>query len=498
MLLLVPPDTRPITLRFALELARAAGLDALAPPPAALNQLNQPGDYAALRDWLLSHIEEADTLIVSCEQLCLGGMIPARRVSDTLKQAREKLELLSQLKRLNPDLRIYAAGVIVRVAHDDDPFEEKPYYSEHGPALRTYSEAFDRFERQPNTVLLKTLEQARSALPQEILQDWLATRQRNHQLHLDLLDFCAAGILEHLCLTLDDTSEYGLAAHDRRALEKRTDELGLWSKVDIYPGADEVPLVLLARALQQKPLELYVRYSGVLGAAAELLYEDRPTGELLKAQARAARCRIVDTLSDADAVLAVNTPATRQAAEQPDFAMVDSAERHLPEFVDFIARCLERGKPVSLADIAYPNGAELRLMTLLKNIPLAELSGYSAWNTAGNSLGSAIAMAVVSRHIKDPKIWQKLLFERFVDDYLYQAKVRPELQRVLNADPFDLGNQLGEATLLLNQAMQAEATTFWQSFTTNTYNLNWHGSYLAWSRLFTGVFEFEMQRTIPS
>lgn len=495
MLLLVPPDTRPVTLRFPLQLAKAAGLEALAPPPSALNTLNQAGDFATLRDWLLSQVKEADSLIVSCEQLCLGGMIPARRVDDSLTQAKEKLELLSQLKTLNPDLRILAMGVIVRVAHDDDPLEEKPYYGEHGAALRDYSEAFERFERQPTPDFKMTLDKLRSQLPPNILQDWLATRERNHQLHLDLLDLCAQGVLEHVCLTLDDTSSYGLAAHDRRALEARTDELGLWPQIDIYPGADEVPAVLLARIIQTKPLNIYVRYSGVLGATAQLLYEDRPAGELVKAQVRAANCQLVDSLAEADVVLAVNTPATRQASAQPDFDTVDTAARHLPDFVDFIARCLEVDKPVCLTDIAYPNGAEARLMKLLEPhiSALTKLSGYSAWNTAGNTLGSAIALAVISQHVRDPKTWQRLLFERFVDDYLYQTKVRPQLQRKLNADPFDLGDSLDEATRVLDEMMRVAATDFWKTFTNEKYSLNWRGSALAWPRLFTGVFNFELE-----
>ena len=496
MLLLVPPDTRPVTLRFPVELAKAAGVAALCPPPSALNTLDQPSDFAALREWLLSQVKNADTLIVSCEQLCLGGMIPARRVNDSLTQARERLELLTQLKSLNPDLRILAMGVIVRVAHDDDPLEEKPYYGEHGAALRAYSEAFDRFERQPTSELKMALDELRSSLPPNILNDWLATRERNHQLHLDLLNLCAEGVIEHVCLTLDDTSTYGLAAHDRRALEARTDELKIWSQVDIYPGADEVPAVLVARIIQTDSLKIYVRYSGLLGVSAELLYEDRPAGELIKAQARAANCQLVDTLAEADLVLAVNTPATRQASSQPDFDTVDTAARHLPDFADFIARCVKTNKPVCLADIAYPNGAELRLMDVLEPLPLAKLSGYSAWNTAGNTLGSAIAMAVISQHVRDPKTWQHLLFERFVDDYLYQASVRPELQRRLSADPYDLGNSSGEATTLLDETMRVAATEFWETFTTDSYSLDWQSSSLAWPRLFTAVFDFELEENV--
>ena len=500
-LLLIPPDTRPPTFEFPVKLARAAGLEVKTPPEKALNDLNQPGDLGALHAWLDGHAAWGDALIVSLETLCLGGLIPARRVPDTLPEVLARLETLRELKQHQPDLRILASGVVVRVAHDDDPFEEKPYYGEHGAALRLYSEAFDRFQRHGAAADGDVLTKAKEAVPAHVLDDWLATRKRNHRMHLAALELTHEGIIDHLCLTLDDTSFYGLAAHDRRALEAKTDALALWSKVDIYPGADEVPATLLARALQHKPMQhepsnVYVRYAGTAGAAAELLYEDRPAGELVKAQLRAAGCRRVDTLGEANFVLAVNTPATRQAETQPDYATVDTPARHLPEFVDFVRFCLEQKIPVTVADIAYPNGAELRLMHLLNALPLAQLAGFSAWNTAGNSLGGAIAMGVVAAQVKDPAVRTEILFNRLVDDYLYQAEVRQAVwQRLEQPDLFNLGAQKTEAERLIGERLEPRARQLWDShFADGDFELHWAAPKLAWSRLFTGVFPLSVSR----
>ena len=494
-MLLVPPDTRPPTLAFPVGLARAAGIKVFTPPPEALNYLNRPGDFSALKAWLEEQVKNADILILSLETLTLGGMIPARIVDTALEIVLERLELLHTLKILNPDLEILAGGVVVRVAHDDDPLEEKPYYGEHGPALRFYGEAFDRFERYRTKEDEARLQRALAALPADILDNWLATRRRNHQLHLRALELVHSGTIDHLCLTLDDTSTYGLAAHDRRGLEAKTDALSLWSKVDIYPGADEVPATLLARALQEKPTKVFVRYSSTLGAAAELLYEDRPAGELVTAHLRAAGCVQTETLADADLVLAVNTPATRQAGTQPDFATVDTPARYLPAFVDFIGRRLEAEKPLTLADIAYANGAEHRLILLLDALPLKKLAGFSAWNTAGNTLGSALALGVVATRVQNRAIWTETLFNRFVDDYLYQAHVRELVRQQLhNPSPFDLGEQVEEAERLLNKFIEPLARELWaKHFAEEGLNLHWKPPSLAWPRLFTGVFPFTVE-----
>ena len=494
-LLLVPPDVRPPTFDFPVTLANAAGLTPLTPPEDALPVLNQPGKHEVLADWLRENAGSADTLILSLETLCLGGMIPARRVDDALEVVLTRLELLPELKRLNPKLTILAGGVIVRVAHDDDPLEEKPYYGEHGAALRFYSEAFDRYTLYGTADDERRLARAVAGPPEGVLEDWLKTRKRNHQMHLQALELVHEGVIDHLCLTLDDTSLYGLAAHDRRALEARTDALGIWPHVDIYPGADEVPVTLLARALQKEPTEVYVRCSSLSGETAELLYEDRPAGELIKAHLRAAGCTRVDTISEANVVLAVNTPALRQAGRQPDHATVDTAARHLPEFVDFIVRCLGEDKAVSVADIAYANGAEERLVNLLDSrIDFSKLAGFSAWNTAGNTLGGAIALGVVSRRVVDRAAWIEALFNCFVDDYLYQARVREGVRKQLsNPSPFDLGPQRERAEALMGLFIKPLALELWDKHFADTgLNLTWDAPYLAWPRLFTGVFPFHV------
>jgi hypothetical protein len=502
-MLLVPPDTRPPTLAFPIAVARATHTPLLTPPAGALNHGNQAGDFTELKDWLGHHTPAADVLIINLEQLTLGGMIPARRVDDTFTQAHEKLALLRSLKQHHPNLTIYAHGVIVRVAHDNDPFEEKPYYGQYGMHLRAYSDAFDRYQRQPSSSHQEALQHAVKPVPEAILRNWLDTRRRNHQLHVSALEYVRDGIIDHLCITLDDTSEYGLAACDRRALEARADALGLWSQVDIYPGADEVPMTLLARAIRRdKPVsKIYLLYSSSTAEHAGLMYEDRPLGALVAAQLRAVKARAVPILSEADTVLAVNAPGIRQAEPQPDVTVVDTPHRHLPAFVDTLAELVANAdKPVCLADVAYPNGAEKRLLRLLEpRFSLSQLAGFSAWNTAGNTLGSTLALAVLHKHCQDEPAWLTMLFDRLVDDYLYQTEVRPALAAELrHLNPLDLAEHVPHAEMRLNVLLEPLARDLWNKHfaehpALTGFTLDWQPAKLAWARLFTGVFNVQFQ-----
>jgi hypothetical protein len=499
--LFLPCDTRPPTLDFPLQLGRVAGLKVLTPPLELLNDLNRPGDTARIGAWLLERAATAQAAIITLETLCLGGMIPARRVSDSLEDALARLEVLREVKRINPEIRLLAYGVIVRVAHDNDPLEEKPYYGEWGKQLRLVSEWTDRVERGADVA---KLEEARTAVPLDILEDWLGTRERNHALHQHALEMVADGTLEHLCLTLDDTTPYGLAARDRRRLEARAEQLGVWGKVDVYPGADEVAAVLLGRVtLEDQPApKVFVRYPSSLSETSVMLYEDRPLGELVKAHLRGAGCALADSLEEADFVLGVNAPTLKQSHREPDFETVDTAARHLWAFVETLERDARR-KPIVIADVAYANGAESRFTRLmLERLDVTKLFGYGAWNTAGNAIGGAIGTGVCALAATRAKMLNAVAlaetnFSRLVDDWLYQTLVRTEVRSALNnPSPFDLGNLKPRAEREIETRIEPLARElFNRHFAPRLpgVTLRWHGSRLAWPRLFTGVFPLEFE-----
>ncbi|MFD1730617.1 DUF4127 family protein [Deinococcus malanensis] len=233
-----------------------------------------------------------------------------------------------------------------------------------------------------------------------------------------------------------------------------------------------------------------------MGAATGMIYEDRPAGELVRAHLRAAGCVPADSLHEADFVLAVNTPGQRQANVQPDPATVDTPDRHLPAFVDELISDMHKGRPVSLADVAYPNGAERRLWTLLQRAPLSQLAGYSAWNTAGNTLGSAVAFGALASLVQDRATQAEMLFTRMLDDALYQAWTRPEVRAALESpSPFDLGEQRAEAETILQRIVTPRAHSLWNTHFAGTgLSLNLGPAHLAWPRLFTGVFPLRVEQ----
>ncbi len=464
------------------------GAQVRTPPLNSLPNYKVAGETSAQRYWLYEEAEEADILIVSLETLTLGGVLPALGSNETLETVLRRLEVLRELRRRHPHLKIFAYGTLLHVSQDGyhQSALEQPYFAEWGDQLRAYSVAADRHSRYGQAEQA-ALDAAREALPPEVLRDWLTVRERHLQLHLHALNMVQGGVIDRLSLTLESSEVYGLDAVERRLLEERTDQMQLWPQVDIYPGGGEVVCTLMARALETRRQLVWVRYSGAYGGSTELLNADRVTAEVLLAQLRAANCMLASSVQEADFVLLVNTPGVRQGLVQPNHTTVDTVQRNLPAFVDNLQDYLNHDKPVVLADIAYLGGAEQRLWNMMQHLPLAGLSGYAAWGTAGSSLGTAIAFGKLSRRITVPDIHRSALFARLVSDGLYQTSVRPQLEdRFAGANP-EASRFAAEKVLqpLLSGAVQH----LWQRLYTSTTQLYLHAgvSALAWPQLHSGV-----------
>ncbi|HHX00953.1 MAG TPA: DUF4127 family protein, partial [Acholeplasmataceae bacterium] len=98
---------------------------------------------------------------------------------------------------------------------------------------------------------------------------------------------------------------------------------------------------------------------------------------------------------------------------------------------------LIKEKNVCFVDLLFPNGGST---DILKLINYEKLMSYSAWNTASNSLGSAlahIASIIVSKHkgLNNLHLSNNFKNERILDDAIYQYEVRREVsERLLKED----------------------------------------------------------------
>ncbi|HEY8426141.1 MAG TPA: DUF4127 family protein [Limnochordales bacterium] len=514
VIVVLPLDERPCNHTYPGMLGAVGGVEVRVPPASLMGRKKQPADVDALAEWLKEAAETADGLVVAAETLAFGGLIPSRVVSTPTEQALARLRVLEEVRRRRPGLPIFVQGVIMRTPAYDSDDEEPPYWALYGRRLFLYSVVLDALERGEAAweqvrgggrtvsspafeaelagVPFGGLEARRAALegeiPQDVREEWRWRRQRNHRVNQELVRLVADGVVDFLALTQDDCFPLGIHMQEQRRLAALVAEAQAYRRVLIYPGADEVGLVLLARqALRAAGLRPRVglRFSSTEGPRIVTRYEDRPLLETIKAHLTALGGIWEQDFGRADIALFVNSPeGPQQEAARQDAAGGAGAGsgRNLAEFLDALADAVQSNprRAVALADVAYANGADRALVEMLPAyVWPPDLAAYAGWNTAGNTLGSTLAHAALrwmacqrpegpaAEHAERAHL--RYLALRFIEDWGYQAVVRQEMARgpvaAMGVSPYALGPHretlAGEARARLESVWSAWRAT-WQ------------------------------------
>lgn len=475
-LLLIPLDDRPVTSRIPVQIGAIGGVRVEVPPAEWLGNLERPAEPEALLGWLVEKAPTAQAVILALDTVAYGGLIPSRQSSDSLETLQRRLAGLIKIKEQNPSLPFYGFSVLMRLSAEAAVEEEKPYWAEHGGALYRYSFHQDKYEQQGDARDLQAAMEARDQVPFEIVQDYLETRGRNAALQRMLVDWTRRNLFDLLVIPQDDTGRFGLNVKEQRQLSEQVKEAKLENRVLLYPGADEVASVLVARHLnrvRRASPAFHVRYSTPYGGTIVPMYEDRPLERTIASQIQAAGGRMTNLLQDADVLLLVNTPSSGQGdlALRTHFDRVDKPERDLTPFVRQLNESL---LPTALADVAYANGADPELFRQFRDY--MRLAAFAAWNTASNTVGCVVAQACAGLDPaqRDEAAQRSFMLERIADDILYQSQLRPYLQEELTqGTPIDA----------LASAVTPRLNALWQRLVFRLPTASIAAS-LPWNRLF--------------
>ncbi|MDQ2687015.1 MAG: DUF4127 family protein [Armatimonadota bacterium] len=436
-LALIPLDERPVNTRYPQMLGAIGGAEVLLPPFAIRGRQRAPSDVNAVAAWLRETAPQCAAALVSCDGLAFGNLINARISQDSAADALARLRLLAEI---NDGCPVHAFSLITRVSNADDAVEEPSYWAHWGMAFYRFARLTHGVEQGAlNAEEQRERSELQERLPPELVADWLTRRLRNHTVNLGLLDMAARGQLTSLLLTSDDTSALGFPSRERDWLRGWPRLIGpaLADRVQMHPGADEVGSALVAKLLnerQNRTPRVWPRFA--IPDDGELIapYEDRPIRETVHGQIRACGCVMAETPEDSDIILGVATPSPRRTDYRPEFLAEDRATRTnvYRDFLAELGRWQDRGTPVALADVAYPNGSDPLLTELLlsDDYPLrpGELCAYGAWNTAGNTLGTVVAQASCSLRVRDngerAAAQRLFLTHRLLEDFGYQTVIR--------------------------------------------------------------------------
>lgn len=387
----IPIDNRPVCYTLPQQIcAIDSEINLFMPERKFLGSLTKYADVETIFKWL-EHLPKIDAIVMCLDTVAYGGLISSRRCPDTFDEIKTRVEKLKAILE-KKNAKIYAFSSIMRISNNNVNEEEKEYWNKWGKKIFEYS-----FNSCKNREIVQT------DVPQEILDDYLATRKRNFEINKLFLEYQKQGLFETLVFSKDDCAEFGFNVKEAQELEN----LGGFVKT----GADEIPLTLLARAVSKAakqlgsevarcnldakmlrcnlpkipsikiaPIFLAPEYKDLISN-----YEDVSIEKSVKGQIELAGCEVCEP-DEADILLYVN-----------------NFEEHQGEIVmkvptkPFSGTWQKPEKPFIIADVRYANGADNAFVEQVFETGLDEnFLGYSAWNTSANSLGSLICGAVVT------------------------------------------------------------------------------------------------------
>jgi hypothetical protein len=441
MIALLPLDDRPCNTRFPTEIGAIGGASLLLPSRTHLGRFNSPGEPNALQSWL-DALPEVEALIVSVDMLAYGGLVASRKTTTSLETALERLEILEKWRQSRPNTPVYAFNILMRLAITMDSDAAVPHYYN----VMRYARLVDEAARFPSPEKEAELEAVRAQIPPDLLDAYRAARARNHTVNLAMVDYLARGTFDYLLVTQEDCTEFGLHRREQDEILEHVREHGVENRFSLHPGADEAALTLLAHHWQTG-IAFQIEWSDEAHKRDIAVFEDVPYEDALHSHIESMGGRVAS--EQGDFLLFVNAPVGGSQKEVSEAAK-KTHEANLGEFCDRIAVALDGDLPVALCDVAFPNGADDILLSLLeKRGLLGKLDAFGGWNTAGNTTGTVLAQCAALFYSKysdgAKQLNRQFVFERLVDDWGYQSRVRTQIEATARERGFSPLNMNGKS-----------------------------------------------------
>lgn len=422
-ILFIPLDSRPPCLDFTQKIGLIANAELVSPPEELLGVFTTPGQSEKINEWILSQeLSQFDAAIIAIDMVAYGGLV-ASRVHDTdVNTAVERVKIIEELRKKAPKLRIYAQNVVMRLA---------PTPHGKNEAYRTQLQEWAHICVMNDEKSKQRTKQLESIIPADVLQEFKDARHRNLSINLQSLENVKKGNIDFLILSQDDAEVEGLHVADRERLIKDAKEAGVISKVTVQPGADEVSMLLLSRALsdlyKQKPTIAPVFSSNIM-ADKVMPFEDKPLRSTVSKHIHAAGAIEISNPAKADILFYVYT-SRKETGRGVSFA----AE---------IEAAIKKGRRVIVADIdpiGDVQGGDIAFTdAMIQQGVMQQLHGYASWNTAGNTIGTALPHGITFT-IAEKQLLKKKQFassvitaqnwftiNRILDDYYFHNIVREQ------------------------------------------------------------------------
>ena len=435
----VPHDGRPISSKQTADVVQRVGYDVVVPPPELLGSREDWGHPDELWTWLDENLAQpgVKAAVISSDAMIYGSLVGSRKHDYTRSQVLARAARFDELQRTHRKIPLYVFGSIMRTPRTGEAsgHEEPEYYRRYGADIFRYTVLRDKEEVEGLTRReRKEYDFLGRLIPQEALADWMGRREKNYAVNEYLIDLLRKrDTFRYLTLGRDDNAPFSQTHLESRHLTEAGADLGK-TRFQTMAGIDEIALLMLTRAVNEQKHEVpfvFARYNWGRGADTVPAYSDEKIGTSVSDAVLAAGGMMVRAPEKADVVLMVNTNPDGHTYEANAVLNDGTPREGTTYFADIVADYVAKGYPVSVADIAFANGADNALMAELQRRGLLyKIQAYAGWNTPTNSSGFALGEGMLVRHMDGDSI-DHLLTTRYLDDWAYQANVRNVIARQL-------------------------------------------------------------------
>ena len=240
-LIYLPLDSRPCNFDWPSQLLENTGHTLIKPEFGCMDYFKQTSSFEDRKCFLLENVADADALILSVDQLCYGSLLASRSPETSLDAARERLLLVSEIKRAHPKIRIHAYSVIMRASisalcrGDLAAYENMSNYSLFSGKVQDALEVDDAEQAR---VYQRKADEIAAALAPGLLEAYHFVRQRNYEINSDCVRLAGDNTFDSLLLLQEDAPEYGFHKAEQKALLKLKSQLNAHN-VWLHNGADE-------------------------------------------------------------------------------------------------------------------------------------------------------------------------------------------------------------------------------------------------------------------
>ncbi len=384
-LLLIPLDNRPANTYFPYKISKIGNIDLFIPSNL---------EYEDIKRFVFTHIDNADGVIISVDQLAYGGLVESREYHTNEKEAISKLGMIKEIKEKYPNKLVYVYDTIQRITPTVKSLEDKSDYNNMKKWAILYDQVnnFNFLEKEGELKYITA-----KINPTKIKNYWKA-RKRNYTITYTLLKWVADEYINYLIIGQDDASYFGPHREEKEKLLTLVDQYQINDKVTIFPGADELDMILITRAsniLHHFHPKYKIIYQDI-DRSKNAYLEDIPLELNMIKHINAIHASVVE--KDEDITIYINPKN-----------LGDITENNILIYVQDDTNIFKNIGNISSQTLAFAN-----------------------WNTAGNTIGIALSQGTLryyllksldfkkEERIDAAKSHLEFMLSRYLEDYFYK------------------------------------------------------------------------------